>query len=165
MKIFVASSWRNAFQGNVVSFLRRNGYTVYDFKDSGYEFHWSEIDPAWREWEAEKVCEVIRENNLVEEAVSCDLTALSNADVVVGVYPFGVSAAMEIGLASGLQKPTVLVIGGSLEIKPETMLSLCNHICCSLEELKIAIACIESERAQCQKKEQLGENVPIVTDT
>lgn len=53
-KIYVASSWRNEFQWQVVHELRRVGHEVYDFRnpkpgDDG--FHWSEIDPDWeRSW-------------------------------------------------------------------------------------------------------------------
>lgn len=32
-KIYVASSWRNSFQLDVVSFLRNEGHEVYDFKN------------------------------------------------------------------------------------------------------------------------------------
>ena len=30
-KIYVASSWRNSYQRDVVSFLRNEGHEVYDF--------------------------------------------------------------------------------------------------------------------------------------
>lgn len=32
-KIYVASSWRNSFQQDVVKFLRDVGHEVYDFKN------------------------------------------------------------------------------------------------------------------------------------
>lgn len=51
MKIYVASSWRNIYQQDIVLFFRNEGHEVYDFKnpsegDNG--FHWSEIDEGWR---------------------------------------------------------------------------------------------------------------------
>ena len=35
MKIYVASSWRNEFQHNVVKALREDGHEVYDFREDG----------------------------------------------------------------------------------------------------------------------------------
>ena len=47
-KIYVASSWRNSYQQDVVSFLRSEGHEVYDFThpngDMSYGFSWSSID-------------------------------------------------------------------------------------------------------------------------
>jgi len=55
--IYAASSWRNDIQPEVVSQLRLNGHAVYDFRnpapgDKG--FHWSEIDPDWKNWSPEE---------------------------------------------------------------------------------------------------------------
>jgi hypothetical protein len=57
VRIYVASSWRNAIQPIVVAALRRDGHEVYDFRnpfhgDTG--FHWSQIDPGWQQWTAEQ---------------------------------------------------------------------------------------------------------------
>lgn len=52
-KIYVASSWRNERQPEVVRILREAGHEVYDFRhpQPGNEgFHWSEIDCAWEHW-------------------------------------------------------------------------------------------------------------------
>ena len=54
-RIYVASSWRNPLQADVVAALKRDGHQVYDFKnprpgDKG--FAWSEIDPNWESWTA-----------------------------------------------------------------------------------------------------------------
>lgn len=54
-KNYVASSWRNSYQQNVVSFLRNEGHEVYDFThpngDMSYGFSWSSIDPKLEELE------------------------------------------------------------------------------------------------------------------
>lgn len=50
-KIYVASSWRNDIQPQVVETLRKEGFEVYDFKNpepGNNGFHWSEIDPDWK---------------------------------------------------------------------------------------------------------------------
>lgn len=46
-KIYVASSWRNVFQQDVVDILRNLGHEVYDFKNPPHGnggFQWSDID-------------------------------------------------------------------------------------------------------------------------
>lgn len=50
-KIYVASSWRNPFQQEVVNILRDLGHEVYDFKNPPHGnggFQWSDIDPVKR---------------------------------------------------------------------------------------------------------------------
>ena len=57
-KIYVASSWRNSYQQDVVSFLRSEGHEVYDFThpngDMSYGFSWSSIDPNWKNWSTQQ---------------------------------------------------------------------------------------------------------------
>ncbi|GAB6010817.1 hypothetical protein [Viscerimonas tarda] len=51
-KIYVASSWRNTYQQNVVRSLREDGNEVYDFRHpNGNEigFQWSKIDENWEQ--------------------------------------------------------------------------------------------------------------------
>nr|DAI36486.1 MAG TPA: Nucleoside deoxyribosyltransferase [Caudoviricetes sp.] len=45
-KIYVASSWRNQHQPQVVSFLREQGHEVYDFRHPAGKtgFQWSQIE-------------------------------------------------------------------------------------------------------------------------
>jgi len=52
MSIYVASSWRNTHQPSVVAALREAGHDVYDFRNprpGDHGFHWSMIDPDWKE--------------------------------------------------------------------------------------------------------------------
>ena len=52
-RIYLASSWRNAEQPELVIKLREWGHEVYDFRnpEPGDEgFHWSEIDRDWLGW-------------------------------------------------------------------------------------------------------------------
>ena len=56
-KIYVASSWRNAWQPEVVDALRKAGHDVFDFRHpwKGYEaFQWSDISPNWQDWTVEE---------------------------------------------------------------------------------------------------------------
>ena len=52
-RIYVASSWRNKYQPEVVAALRKAGHEVYDFrnpKDKPGGFHWADVDENWQEW-------------------------------------------------------------------------------------------------------------------
>ena len=61
-KIYVASSWRNVFQQDVVAILRDLGHEVYDFKNPPHGnggFQWSDIDPDWQNWTTEQYQEAL----------------------------------------------------------------------------------------------------------
>ncbi|HMQ38987.1 MAG TPA: hypothetical protein PKA33_01505 [Amaricoccus sp.] len=56
-RIYVASSWRNPYQPNIVGLLRKHAHEVYDFRNppNGVPgFDWSELDPGWQSWTAEE---------------------------------------------------------------------------------------------------------------
>ncbi len=52
--IYVASSWRNPYQPDVVAALQSAdcdpGFDPYDFRDVNAGFHWRDIDPLWESW-------------------------------------------------------------------------------------------------------------------
>ena len=53
-KIYVASSWRNPYQPEVVAALRKAGHEMYDFrnpKDNPGGFHWADVDENWPDWQ------------------------------------------------------------------------------------------------------------------
>ena len=61
-KIYVASSWRNPFQQEVVNILRDLGHEVYDFKNPPHGnggFQWSDIDPDWQNWTTKQYQEAL----------------------------------------------------------------------------------------------------------
>ena len=63
-KIYVASSWRNVFQQDVVGILRDLGHEVYDFKNPPHGnggFQWSDIDPNWQNWTTEQYREALNQ--------------------------------------------------------------------------------------------------------
>lgn len=120
MRIYVASSWRNTFQPEVVSVLRQDGHTVYDFKDSE-GFGWSEVDPAWRSWNPQEYI-VGLVHPYAERGFLRDMTALRECDICVYVMPCGVSASLEAGWACGAGK---LVIGYIPELRePDLMVKM-----------------------------------------
>jgi hypothetical protein len=134
MKIYVASSWRNPHQPNVVKALQALKHSVYDFRnpkegDSG--FHWSEIDPNWKTWTPEEYRNNL-DHPLAQEGFKSDFDALKWAEVVLGVQPFGRSASLELGWAAGAGKQTILLLDHG---EPELMVKMADHICCSLTEV------------------------------
>lgn len=138
MKIYVASSWRNDYQPDVVRGLREVGHEVYDFKnpregDNG--FHWSEIDPAWKTWRPEVYRDALK-HPIAERGFKSDFDALKWCDAVVAVQPFGRSASLELGWACGAGKFTVLLLDDG---EPELMVKMCCRICLGLGEVLLAL--------------------------
>lgn len=136
MNIYVASSWRNNGQPYVVSALRAIGHTVYDFKnpksgDNG--FHWSEIDPNWKQWTPEKFSTSL-EHPLALAGFSSDMDALRACDACVLVLPCGRSAHLELGWAIGAGKTSFILLDDPLS-EPELMYRMADYICINLDEL------------------------------
>ncbi len=141
LKIYVASSWRNARQPEVVAVLRADGHQVYDFRNPGpgdHGFHWSEIDPEWKDWSPEEYRERLA-HPLAETGFRSDMDALKAADCVVAVQPFGRSAALELGWACGAGKETFLLLDSG---EPELMVKMVRHVCVSLEEVRQCLSLI-----------------------
>jgi hypothetical protein len=115
MKIYVASSWRNKYQQEVVDKLRVLGHEVYDFRGSGDGwgsngdgpggFGWSELDPNWKEW-VNNVDSYITalEHPRAIEGFNRDMDALKKCDACIMVNPCGQSAHAEMGWAVGAGK-------------------------------------------------------------
>jgi len=118
-KIYVASSWRNEQQPEVVQVLRAAGHEVYDFR--GHEakggFHWSQIDPNWQHWSpVEFVCGLT--HPLAVAGFDCDMAALDWCDICVVVMPCGRGAHLEGGYAIGSGKPSAILLADG---EPELM--------------------------------------------
>lgn len=141
MKIYVASSWRNEKQPEVVARLRAEGHEVYDFKapDPGGStpggFQWREIDPKWKDWTPEQYVEAV-EDPLAVHGLWRDFAAMFSADACVMVQPCGVSAALELGWMIGAGKfGVVLLDGAPPRWEPELMLRLAHHLCTTLDQV------------------------------
>lgn len=140
MKIYVASSWRNEYQQDVVYLLRQHGHSVYDFKnpaDGNHGFHWSDIDTEWQQWTPEQYREYLK-HSIAESGFQSDFEAMKWADTFVGVMPFGRSASLEMGWAAGNGKKTVLLLENG---EPELMVKMLDHICINFDEVLKAIDC------------------------
>jgi len=134
MRIYVASSWRNEQQQDVVKTLRIAGHEVYDFKNPNNiekGFHWSNIDPNWQTWTPEEYRDCLN-HPIAEKGYKLDYEAMEWANVFVGVQPFGRSASLEMGWAAGRGKPTYLILENG---EPELMVKMLGCICCHVQEV------------------------------
>lgn len=127
MRIYVASSWRNHQQQNVVCMLREAGHDVYDFRrpfNGGDGFHWSEIDPAWQGWTPFEFIDGLK-HELAEEGFASDFDAMRWAEACVLVLPCGRSAHLEAGWFIGQGKPCWIMLEDAASrtqrLEPELM--------------------------------------------
>lgn len=148
MKIYVASSWRNDLQPEVVDALRSHGHEVYDFHHPsmgpgvrGVGFHWSDIDPDWATWTPEKFREALKDD-VARDGFASDLIGMQWADAFVLVMPCGRSAHLELGWAIGAGKPSIILLSDG---EPELMYGLVTHLCTSMAEVFKALAIERSE--------------------
>lgn len=134
MKIYVASSWRNTFQPEVVTTLRADGHDVYDFKDAD-GFSWSEVDPGWQSWpdDVSKYFGGMKHPS-AERGFNRDMTALREADACVMVMPCGMSASLETGYAIGAGKPTAVFVPAMRE--PDLMVKMAHLVTGDLGDIR-----------------------------
>lgn len=134
MKIYVASSWRNQVQQEVVNILREQGFDVYDFRNPApgkHGFDWSEIDQSWQQWRPEELRKYLR-HPIAEAGFLLDMNALRDCDACVLVLASGRSAHLEAGYAIGAGKPTVILLASG---EPELMYKMTPYICVSMDEV------------------------------
>lgn len=138
MKIYVASSWRNPTQPDMVKALRQEGHEVYDFRnprpgDKG--FHWSEIDPDWTTWNP-RTFRWALSHPIAVIGFRSDFDAMKWADAGVLVMPCGRSAHLEAGYFVGAGKPLHILLSDG---EPELMYKMATGIHTNLEELVAAL--------------------------
>ena len=136
MKLYLASSWRNAERVNKVdAFLSARGHECFNFTRPGPKavlpegFKWSEIDPNWLAWDKaayrDKLNHPIAKRGLVQ-----DFERMLWADACVAIQPFGRSASVGVGWFVGAHKPALIILNGG---EPELMFGLCD-LCLDMEE-------------------------------
>ena len=143
MKIYVASSWRNSYQQDVVHALREIGHDVYDFKnpsDKNHGFSWSEIDPNWQEWTPEEYVKALEHPRSIE-GFNLDFDAMKWADCCVMVLPCGRSANTEAGWMKGAGKK--VFVYQPVHQEPELMYKIYNKIIVSRDDLLHTLSSIQ----------------------
>ena len=131
MKIYVASSWRNEHQPEVVRMLRGVGHEVFDFRNpkKGVKgFSWSEVsDKHPNDWTTKEFLDALDHDRAIE-AFNIDFKALESADLVVLVLPCGRSSHLEAGFAKGRRRTLVVFIPPKESVTPELMYSLADYV-------------------------------------
>lgn len=133
MKIYVASSWRNTVQPDVVALLRTAGHEVYDFKNppnrSG--FGWEQLCENWRNWSLSEFIEALK-MPIAKAAFKSDYDAMQWADAGVLVMPCGRSAHLEAGYFVGAGKPLIILLS---EGEPELMYKMADGLCLTVDDV------------------------------
>ena len=134
-RIYVASSWRNPYQPEVVAALRKAGHEVYDFrnpKDNPGGFHWADVDENWQVWQPEEYIRNLT-HPVAEKGFKADLDAMLWADTCVLVLPCGRSAHTEAGWMAGAGKKVIVYIPEMQEA--ELMYKLFDFVSGDLNEI------------------------------
>lgn len=148
MKIYLASSWRNARQPEVLAALRAAGHEVYDFRNpvpGNNGFGWKQLGLGdQREWMPEIFRNALK-HPVAQQGFEFDMNALQDADATVLLLPCGRSAHLELGYAVGAEQATFVLTDKTLD-EPELMYLMCTGIATSLEEL---LQMLKGECANC----------------
>lgn len=139
-RIYLASSWRNPAQPELVGWLRAWGHEVYDFRNppKGVPgFAWSEIDPDWKNWTAEAYIRNLTTHPIAARGYVTDFRGMEWADTCVLLLPCGRSAHLEAGWFAGRGKRLVIFTRDGEE--PELMALMANHIVSGLDGLADAL--------------------------
>ena len=134
--IYVATSWRNPFQPDVVRVLRDDGHEVYDFR--GEEgFSWREVDENWAKWTPDEYLDGLN-HPCAKRGFKRDMDALERCDACVYVMPCGPSASMEMGWAKGAGRLVIAYIPGLRE--PDLMVKMADLVTTRLVDVRERLA-------------------------
>lgn len=136
MKIYVASSWRNNYQAEVVKVLREDGHEVYDFKNpraGDHGFAWKSIDDDWQSWSPEQYITALS-HPIAAAGFLSDMNALRWCDACIMVMPCGPSASMEMGWAAGAGKHVAIFIPAIRE--PDLMIKMADLYSTDLDVIR-----------------------------
>jgi len=136
--IYVASSWRNPNQHNVVVRLRAEGYGVYDFRhpNGGKGFAWSDIEEhGMHNHDSVPATNFIvaLQHPLAKEGLRRDYEAMQRASIFVLVLPCERDAHLELGWAVGAGKETVVLLDNPC--KASLMYGLVDHLSPDIDDL------------------------------
>lgn len=135
-RIYLASSWRNPVQPELVHLFRSHGHAVYDFRNprpGNTGFAWSEIDPDWLGWTPHLFIDLL-DHPVARDGFASDLDAMKWADTFVLALPCGRSAHLETGWAIGTGKPTAILLHDD-GFEPELMYLLASLVSASESEV------------------------------
>lgn len=137
MKVYVASSWRNPRQQDVVVRLRSAGHEVYDFRNPApgdHGFGWRQCATLEQIKDARAFRDEVLTHPVARAAFRKDMSALAAADATVLLLPCGRSAHLELGFATGAGQRTLVLLDNPMS-EPELMYLMNSEICVSLDEV------------------------------
>jgi hypothetical protein len=135
-RIYVASSWRNTLQPDVVSRLRAAGHEVYDFHEPApgkTGFTWKEVSDFTLPDKIDAYFKALCTPR-AQEVFELDRRALEWCDTCVLVLPCGRSAHLEAGFAAGQGKGVYFLLTQD-GFEPELMYLLGTGCYTNLEGL------------------------------
>lgn len=134
MNVYVASSWRNKYQPDVVTFIEEAGHQVYDFRNppNGTGFGWRQLDPNWESWTTQEYIAALQ-HPVAKAGFRSDFDAMMWADACVLVLPAGRSASIEAGWCRGAGKR--LFVYQPEPCEPELMYLMANAVVGDLTSL------------------------------
>lgn len=144
-KIYLASSWKNKQQPQILAMLREMGHEVYDFRnpapgDQG--FSWKQCKMDWGEqidmYDMALYVRHIATHPVAQKGFRLDRDALHWCDTCVLLLPCGRSAHLEAGYAMGQGKETFVLLSPD-GFEPELMYLLGDHICETADDLRVAL--------------------------
>ena len=138
-KIYVASSWKNPYQPQVVKKLREQGHEVFDFRnppDGKGGFFWKDVDLDWENWTTQDYISNL-DHELAQYGFKRDFDAMKECDVCVLVLPCGRSAHTEAGWMAGAGKKVIAYIPEKQE--PELMYKMFDLITSDFKEITRAL--------------------------
>lgn len=136
-KIYLASSWRNQQQPELVLALRAAGHEVYDFRNPapGNEgFAWASIDEDWLNWTPEKFAKLLNASPIAANGFAFDKEALEWCDTCILALPCGRSAHLELGYIAGQGKDTYVLLHED-KFEPELMYLLNTACATTIQEI------------------------------
>ena len=134
--IYVASSWRNTKQQEIVSLLREYGHDVYDFTkpgDKAMSNVWDDVHLNHDLCTSNQYIEAISDPIVIKRFVD-HVNAMTASDTCVLLLPCGSSAHAEAGFMAGLGKK-VFVLNTGPTLKPELMYRLFHGYTNSIRNL------------------------------
>lgn len=140
--LYVASSWRNAYQPEVVARLRREGFEVYDFREpepGNRGFHWSEIDADYQDWNLLDYQAALHHPK-ARDGFRLDYDAMRRSDAGVLVLPSGRSAHLEAGWFIGAARPLYVLLPPTMaEFTIELMYKAATELVDDADDLVAAL--------------------------
>ena len=137
MKVYVASSWRNVRQPNVVRVLRRAGHEVYDFRNPApgdHGFGWRQCADEAQLKDPARFRDEVLTHPIARDAFAKDMGALRAAEATVLVLPCGRSAHLELGWATGHGQRTIVLLDDPMS-EPELMYLMNTLVAVTLDEV------------------------------